>query len=86
MQDDQQSCTLPRTGLPSSATKLGRRPNDPFDRGSAFLGLQCVQGSVALNDQEETDAYFSCWPGSYRQRESLISGLNWGDMIDLMPS
>jgi hypothetical protein len=56
-----------------TAAKLGRTPNDHFDQGSEFLGLQCVQGSVALTDQEETDACFSCWPGSHRYREQMLS-------------
>jgi ectoine hydroxylase-related dioxygenase (phytanoyl-CoA dioxygenase family) len=40
-------------------------PNDHFDQGQD-LGLTCIQGSVALTDQEHDDGCFLCWPGSHR--------------------
>ena len=35
-------------------------------------GLQCIQGSVALTDQEEEDGCFSCWPGSHKHHDEII--------------
>lgn len=52
---------------------LGRSPNDHFDQGSLRLGLHCVQGSIALTDQEEADGCFQCWPGSHRFHEQIVS-------------
>jgi len=52
--------------------ELGRNPNDHFDQGSSQRGLQCVQGSVALTDQEEADGCFLVWPGSHRYREEIL--------------
>lgn len=53
--------------------QVSRRDNDHFDQGAASSGLQCVQGSVALLDQDFTDGCFSCWPGSHAHRESLLA-------------
>jgi len=52
---------------------LSRTPNDHFDQGSTLLGLQCVQVSVALTDQEENDGCFLCWPGSHEYRETILA-------------
>lgn len=53
--------------------ELGRTPNDHFDQGSASSGLQCIQGSVALTDQEHDDGCFLCWPGSHRHHATLMA-------------
>mmetsp|Transcript_58430 Transcript_58430/g.165923 ORF Transcript_58430/g.165923 Transcript_58430/m.165923 type:complete len:472 (-) Transcript_58430:410-1825(-) len=50
-------------------------PNDHFDQGLSAVGLHCVQGSVALTDQEENDGCFLCWPGSHYHRESILASL-----------
>jgi len=55
---------------PTSAD-LKRHPNDHFDQGSN-CGLQCVQGSVALTDQEEGDGCFLCWPRSHQLHGEII--------------
>jgi len=47
-------------------TAITRRSNDHYDQSSIKLGLQCIQGSVALLDQEFDDGCFVCWPGSHR--------------------
>ena len=51
---------------------LDRSPNDHFDQGHHALGLQCIQGSLALTDQDFNDGCFSCWPGSHKFREQLL--------------
>mmetsp|Transcript_85964 Transcript_85964/g.227914 ORF Transcript_85964/g.227914 Transcript_85964/m.227914 type:complete len:395 (+) Transcript_85964:98-1282(+) len=53
--------------------QLSTTPNDHFDQGSTLLGLQCVQGSVALTDQDENDGCFLCWPGSHEYRERILA-------------
>lgn len=53
-------------------SELNRTPNDHFDQGSTMKGLQCIQGSVALTDQEEEDGCFSCWPGSHKHHDEII--------------
>jgi len=53
--------------------ELGRTPNDHFDQGSRWMGLQCIQGSVALTDQTENDGCFKVWPGSHKYREEILS-------------
>lgn len=54
-------------------TELKRTPNDHFDQGASMQGLHCVQGSVALTDQEENDGCFLVWPGSHQWRETLLA-------------
>jgi hypothetical protein len=53
--------------------ELGRSPNDHFDQGLRWMGLQCIQGSVALTDQSNNDGCFKVWPGSHRHREEILS-------------
>jgi len=53
--------------------ELGRTPNDHFDQGMGWFGLQCIQGSVALTDQSENDGCFSVWPGSHKYREEILA-------------
>jgi len=52
---------------------LQRTPNDHFDQGPRWMGLQCIQGSVALTDQADNDGCFSVWPGSHQYREEICS-------------
>uniref|UniRef100_A0A7S1FCU1 MOSC domain-containing protein n=1 Tax=Noctiluca scintillans TaxID=2966 RepID=A0A7S1FCU1_NOCSC len=47
-------------------------PNDHYDQGPS-AGLQCIQGSVALTDQEHDDGCFLCWPRSHEHREAIMS-------------
>jgi len=54
---------------------LQRSPNDHFDQGSTMTGLQCIQGSVALTDQEVDDGCFLVWPGSHSLREEILAML-----------
>jgi len=54
--------------------ELGRTPNDHYDQGHRWAGLQCIQGSVALSDQSEKDGCFKVWPGSHNHREEILSG------------
>lgn len=51
---------------------LRRTENDHFDQGMHWLGLQCIQGSVALTDQGPNDGCFQVWPGSHKYREQLL--------------
>eukprot|EP01050_Picozoa_sp_SAG11_P011081 SAG11_NODE_1149_length_5682_cov_5.991401_3_plen_515_part_00 len=46
---------------------------DHFDQGVSSVGLQCIQGSVALIDQQPDDGCFCCWPGSHQHREALMA-------------
>lgn len=52
--------------------ELDRSPNDHFDQGS-LQGLQCIQGSIALTDQEQDDGCFLCWPGSHKHHDTLMA-------------
>merc|ERR1719478_838806 len=54
--------------------EMGRSLNDHYDQGFAKRGLQCIQGSVALTDQEHDDGCFLCWPGSHKHHETLMAG------------
>lgn len=54
--------------------ELSRPPNDHYDQGSSLAGLQCIQGSVALTDQEYEDGCFLCWPGSHRHHATIMAG------------
>jgi hypothetical protein len=54
--------------------ELGLTPNDHFDQGSDLHGLQCIQGSVALTDQEHDDGCFLCWPGSHKYHREIVNG------------
>ena len=38
------------------------------------MGLQAIQSSTALLDQQEGDACFLCWPGSHKLHPELIRG------------
>lgn len=53
-------------------SELGQYPNDHYDQGFASRGLQCIQGSVALTDQEHDDGCFLCWPGSHRLHDEIM--------------
>mmetsp|Transcript_100533 Transcript_100533/g.174553 ORF Transcript_100533/g.174553 Transcript_100533/m.174553 type:complete len:936 (+) Transcript_100533:57-2864(+) len=59
---------------PTDRDQLRRTPNDHFDQGMRWMGLQCIQGSVALTDQSSNDGCFQVWPGSWRLRERLLCG------------
>ena len=51
----------------------GRRtPNDHYDQGTLFHGLHCIQGSIALTDQEWADGCFQVWPGSHRLHSEIL--------------
>jgi len=52
--------------------ELGQSPNDHYDQGFSSRGLQCIQGSVALTDQEHDDGCFLCWPGSHRLHDEIM--------------
>jgi len=53
--------------------ELGASPNDHFDQRGEMQGLHCIQGSVALTDQEHDDGCFLCWPGSHRHHSEILS-------------
>lgn len=59
---------------PIDSKPLKQTPNDHFDQGTRWMGLQCIQGSVALTDQSAEDGCFQVWPGSHRFREQLLRG------------
>ena len=42
-----------------------------FDQGHAESGLQYIQSSTCLVDQEEDDACFLCWPRSHTLHQQL---------------
>lgn len=52
--------------------EVGQPPNDHYDQGFSLRGLQCIQGSVALTDQEHDDGCFVCWPGSHRLHDEIM--------------
>mmetsp|Transcript_33489 Transcript_33489/g.59036 ORF Transcript_33489/g.59036 Transcript_33489/m.59036 type:complete len:522 (-) Transcript_33489:245-1810(-) len=56
-----------------TSQELNRSPNDHFDQGSSMYGLQCLQGSVALTDQEFEDGCFLCWPGSHKHHPEIVA-------------
>ena len=58
-------------GQPTSADNGGAH----FDQGHAGSGLQCIQSSTALLDQQEDDGCFLCWPGSHRHHGALTEGI-----------
>jgi hypothetical protein len=47
--------------------------SDHFDQGQTRLGLHCIQGSVALTNQEHDDGCFLCWPGSHTFHERIVA-------------
>eukprot|EP00613_Pedinella_sp_CCMP2098_P077355 CAMPEP_0171934876 /NCGR_PEP_ID=MMETSP0993-20121228/32396_1 /TAXON_ID=483369 /ORGANISM="non described non described, Strain CCMP2098" /LENGTH=641 /DNA_ID=CAMNT_0012575685 /DNA_START=22 /DNA_END=1943 /DNA_ORIENTATION=- len=47
--------------------------DERFHQGSALKGLQCVQGSVSLLDQQQGDGCFLCWPGSHRAHAAVLA-------------
>eukprot|EP00927_Polykrikos_kofoidii_P036795 TRINITY_DN3103_c3_g1_i1.p1 TRINITY_DN3103_c3_g1~~TRINITY_DN3103_c3_g1_i1.p1 ORF type:complete len:694 (-),score=100.68 TRINITY_DN3103_c3_g1_i1:62-2143(-) len=55
-----------------TSSDMNLKPNDHYDQGSRWFGLQCIQGSVALTDQTENDGCFSVWPGSHRYHEEIV--------------
>lgn len=54
-------------------TPLRRHPNEHVDQGSNRVGLHCIQGSVALLDQEIDDGCFLCYPGSHRHHTTITA-------------
>eukprot|EP00927_Polykrikos_kofoidii_P037946 TRINITY_DN32166_c0_g1_i1.p1 TRINITY_DN32166_c0_g1~~TRINITY_DN32166_c0_g1_i1.p1 ORF type:complete len:488 (+),score=71.41 TRINITY_DN32166_c0_g1_i1:125-1588(+) len=50
---------------------LKRRLNDHFDQNYQKVGLHCIQGSVALLDQQVDDGCFLCWPGSHKHHVAI---------------
>jgi len=70
---DRLHCSKDGFTLQRPTTKDVKLPtNDHFDQGPKLLGLQCVQGSVALTDQEEGDGCFQCWPRSHQFHEEIV--------------
>mmetsp|Transcript_44408 Transcript_44408/g.102610 ORF Transcript_44408/g.102610 Transcript_44408/m.102610 type:complete len:585 (+) Transcript_44408:73-1827(+) len=53
--------------------ELNRSPNDHYDQGVHMSGLQCIQGSVALTDQEPGSGCFLCWPGSHVHHGTIMT-------------
>lgn len=64
--------------------ELRLSPNDHYDQGRGLLGLQCIQGSIALTDQEHEDGCFLCWPGSHTHHEELLAGRPSGGRTDFV--
>lgn len=60
------------TLLRPTAGDSPKRPNDHFDQGFHLKGLQCIQGSIALTDQEDGAGCFLCWPGSHKHHDWLM--------------
>lgn len=52
--------------------ELGQSHNDHYDQGFHSRGLQCIQGSVALTDQEHDDGCFLCWPRSHLVHDEMM--------------
>lgn len=46
--------------------------DEHFDQGAAVRGLQCIQGSVSLLDQNEGDGCFLCWPRSHQKHGAMM--------------
>ena len=51
--------------------KPSQTRGEHFDQGHAESGLQYIQSSTCLVDQEEEDACFLCWPGSHTLHQQL---------------
>lgn len=49
-------------------------PLQHFDQGAAASGLQYIQSSTCLVDQDEGDGCFLCWPGSHAYHHQLVAG------------
>lgn len=64
--------------------ELNKSPNDHFDQSSKKYGLQCIQGSVALTDQEHDDGCFLCWPGSHKHHRHITSDRRKGGRQDFI--
>ena len=57
-----------------------------FDQRASHTGLQCIQSSTALLDQDADngDACFLCWPGSHRMHARLTQSI-WRGRSDWVP-
>jgi len=49
-----------------------------FDQGHSESGLQYIQSSTSLLDQQSEDACFLCWPGSHRCHQQLTKSTHRG--------
>uniref|UniRef100_A0A7S3FDW6 Phytanoyl-CoA dioxygenase n=1 Tax=Haptolina ericina TaxID=156174 RepID=A0A7S3FDW6_9EUKA len=59
-------------------------PHDHYDQGGHKFGLQCIQASIALTDQEADDGCFQVWPRSHLyHQEMLQAGPDRGDFVAL---
>jgi len=62
-----------------------RTNGDHFDQRAVDIGLQCIQSSTALLDQEENyDGCFMCWPGSHKMHPAMTKG-TWRGRSDWVP-
>jgi hypothetical protein len=64
--------------------ELNKSPNDHFDQSCRKYGLQCIQGSVALTDQEHDDGCFLCWPGSHKHHQHITGDRRKGGRQDFI--
>lgn len=63
-----------------------RARGEHFDQRAAHAGLQCIQSSTALLDQDAggADGCFRCWPGSHAAHQDLTRG-TWRGRSDWVP-
>lgn len=57
-----------------------------FDQRASHTGLQCIQSSTALIDQDEdgTDGCFQCWPRSHKEHPQMTKNI-WRGRSDWVP-
>ena len=55
-----------------------------FDQRASHTGLQCIQTSTALLDQEDGDGCFLCWPGSHKEHPRMTENI-WRGRSDWVP-
>lgn len=54
-----------------TSKELNLSPNDHFDQAGDKKGLWCIQGSIALTNQDHDDGCFLCWPGSHKFHQEI---------------
>lgn len=64
--------------------KPSHSSGEHFDQRSELAGLECIQSSTALLDQDSQDGCFLCWPGSHREHVRLTQG-TWRGRHDWVP-
>lgn len=71
-------------GRPFVCNQPTHTNGEHFDQRASHTGLQCIQSSTTLIDQNEEDGCFLCWPGSHKEHARMTKSI-WRGRSDWVP-